>query len=271
MYDHQSIFRVLRTVMFLLYLLFEMTALSVTAGESSPCDPRLTGSSPNALSYQFRGDSCEGLYASNSRFRMLTGTLRVVSFVERFDDFDLDSGQKLMVDWSVPQPRDVFLQAQSLQAGLYYRMDTKRQADESRYVWPLTILRQLSISRNNLGVLGWASYKLSNGMVKDVYLPLRISQNPSTETSSPAYQLVIWPTQELSEVYVSVATLDADGSPKAFILDGKALGYGYYPENRGIHFEIPKPSVPGIYYLQIGAVFVKGGVVNVEYWFYHKG
>ena len=77
--------------------------------------------------------------------------------------------------------------------------------------------------------------------------------------------------RELQEVFVSIATIKSDGSPARFVQDGKALGYGFYPAQRAITFDIPKPEKSGIYYLEIGATLSSGGVVTIEHWFYHAG
>lgn len=268
MNERPNLYRCMLVLILIVCVLAGPASSQLPAQEESPCAPGLLGASNDPLSYQVRGERCEGLYAS--KVRLLSGVLRVVSFVEAFEVYDLGSGQDLLVEWSVPQPKAISLRADALQADLYYRMDAKLPANVTDYKWPTDVLQGLSLSRNELGVMGWASYKFSNGMLKDVYLPLRITQNPPVNASS-SYRIVIWPTQELSEVFVSVATLDSEGSPKDFILDGKALGYGYYPKERGIHFDIPKPEKPGIYYLQIGATFGQGGVVNIEHWFYHAG
>ncbi|MCP4404561.1 MAG: hypothetical protein GY801_45575 [bacterium] len=270
MNDRQYVYRYILAVIATVCLFTGPASSQLLAQEKNPCDPGLPGALKDPLSYQVRGDRCEGRYAVNSQFWIFSGVLRVVSFVESFEEYALGSGQDLLVEWSLPQPKEVSLRADALQAELYYRMDATPPANVTRYHWSTDILQALSISRNELGVIGWASYKFSNGMVEEVYLPLRITQSPPTKASS-SYRIVIWPTQELNEVFVSVATLGSDGSPKNFILDGKALGYGYYPKERGIHFDIPKPEKPGIYYLQIGATFGKGGVVNIEHWFYHAG
>ena len=270
MIDRQYAYRAVLTLIFTACLLIGPASLHAQAREESPCDPGLPSALKDPLSYQERGDRCEGLYAVNSQLRIFSGVLRVVSFVESFESYEPGAGKDLFVEWSAPQSKEVSLRAHALQSDLYYRMDATVREGEATYTWPTDILQALSISRNELGLLGWGSYKFSNGMVKDVYLPLRITQRPPANASS-AYRIVIWPTQELTEVYVSVATLGADGSPKNFILDGKALGYGYYPKERGIHFDIPKPDKPGVYYLQIGASFGKGGVVNIEHLFYHAG
>ena len=268
MHVPEYVYRPILVVIIAACLLAGPASSQLPAKEESPCDPGLPVASKDSLSYQLRGDRCEGRYTMSSQVRIFSGVLRVVSFVEHFEEYHPGSDQDLRIEWSVPQPKEIALRASGLQTGLYYRMDVNPSANTTNYSWPTDILQALQISRNELGLIGWASYKFSNGMVKDVYLPLRITQNSPAKSSSN-YQVVIWPTQELSEVFVSVASLDSDGSPRNFILDGEELGYGYYPKDRGIHFEIPKPPKTGVYYLEIGASLKDGGGVNIEDWFYH--
>ena len=248
----------------LFLLLFQFgQALPVSAAEN-PCDPNLPRPPDDPLGYQLRDDRCEG------RYELEVGApLQIVSLTESFEEYDLKSGEDLIVEWSVPRDQKVHLRAQGLKPRLYYRMDTVRNSGSTSYRWPTDILRALNISRGDMGVVAWARYSM-NGVNRDVYLPLRIRQKQQA-IQSKAYQVVLWPGRELEEVFVSVATVKADGSPGNFIKDGEALNYGYYPALRGIEFEVPKPERPGIYYLEIGATLRSGGVVTIENWFYHAG
>ena len=105
---------------------------------------------------------------------------------------------------------------------------------------------------------------------RHVYVPLRIGQQ-ANPLQTGHYQIVLLPGHELTEVYISLASVGADGRPGAFRPDGKALGYGYYPAGRGVTISIPNLEEPGIYYLEIGAVLKGGGATTAEVWFYHRG
>lgn len=249
----------------LLVLLFLFgQSLPVSAAED-PCDPNLLRPSDDPLGYQLRGDRCEGRYDLQPSSLVLF----IVSFTESFEEYNLKSGENLIVEWSIPKEQKVHLRAQGLKPRLYYRMDTVRNPGSTSYHWPTDILRTLNIARGDIGAVAWARYSM-NEVSRDVYLPLRIRQTQQAAQSG-VYRVVLWPGKELAEVFVSVATVKADGSPGDFIKDGEALNYGYYPALRGIEFEIPKLERPGIYYLEIGATLRSGGVVTIENWFYHAG
>jgi len=251
--------------LFLVLLVFQFgQPLPVLAAEN-PCDLNLAQPSGDPLGYQLRNDRCEGRYVQE----VASTILITASFTESFEDYDLKSGEDLIVEWTTPKDQNIHLRAQGLKPRLYYRMDTVRTPGSPSYQWPTDILRTLNISRGDMGVIAWARYSIS-GISQDVYLPLRIRQKQKA-VQSGAYRVVLWSGRELAEVFISLATVKADGSPGTFIKDGEALNYGYYPAERGIEFEIPKPDKPGIYYLEIGATLRSGGVVTIENWFYHAG
>jgi hypothetical protein len=212
------------------------------------------------MSYTLRDGRCEGVYS-----RDISTTLQMVSLVESFEDYDLESPQELNVEWTALGEQQVNLQAHSLQPGFYYRMDTVRPAGDTNYLWPIDILQTLGITRRDIGVVGWTRHSF-NGTDRDVYLPLRISQQrPPRQIAE--YRIILWSWRELQEVFISLATVGIDGSPSKFIIDGRPLEHGYYPAGRGIEFVLPQPEKAGIYYLEIGATLSKGGVVTIEQWF----
>ncbi len=240
--------------------------LTVTAfAQENPCDPDLDPLSKNPLRYELRGDRCEGLYHRNKTSSILS----LVSLTEFFEEYSLKSPQEIAIEWKVPKAQKARLRAQSIKQDLFYRMDTIRASSETSYRWPNDVLRKLSISRWDIGLIGWGLYSL-DGHEQNVCLPLRVTQSREA-VPSETYQVQLWPIQELEEVFISTATINPDGSPKTFLQDGEVLGYGFYPAKRVITFEIPKPEKPGIYYLEVGATLSSGGVVTIEYWFYHAG
>ena len=262
---HQHTFISVITL-FSILLVISSPLLSVRA-EEEMCDTNLVISTEDPLKYELRGDRCEGRYK-----REVAGSiLHLVSLTESFENYTLDSNNALRVEWTVPKAQKVHLRAFGLRQQLYYRMDTDRPKTDTSYLWSTEIIQPLEISRNELGVVGWAEYSMS-GNILDVYLPLRIAQQ-QTPRSSQTYTVVLWPDHELTEVYISLATVSDDGSPNQFFRDwdGKALEYGYYPAERGIEFTTPSLPAPGVYYLEIGATLKSGGDVIIEHRFYHAG
>ena len=233
--------------------------------QENHCDPTLNQLSDNPLGYRLRNGRCEGIYIKG----VGSTTLMVASLTKPFEDKDFFSSEELTIKWTVPANWRVHLRAQSLRRRLHYRMDTFRYPDKTTYNWPLNILAALKIQRKDIGIVGWSRYVI-NGTERSIYVPLRIGHQPEAD-GSDCYQLVLLPGRELTEVFMSLAPLDTDGDSGAFIIDGKALEYGYYPADRGITIPICNFAKPGIYYLEFGATLRGGGTDTVELLFYYPG
>lgn len=231
------------------------------AAEPEHCDPGLDRiSSP--LGYRLHEDRCEGLYVQE----VGSADLVVLSFTEVFEDFDAEAGGDLRVEWEVPGEEPVRLRAQGI-GKRYYRMDTVRPAGTTSFLWPVEVLSGLGYTRQDIGVVGWTRTQVG-GDERRIHLPVRVTQGPSP-AGSEGYLLVIQPGRELTEVYVSVAEVGADGEPSRFLRDGDPLGYGYYPARRGLEIPVSGLGEPGVYYLEVGARVKGGGVTAVELWFFH--
>jgi hypothetical protein len=61
---------------------------------------------------------------------------------------------------------------------------------------------------------------------RDVYVPLQIRQQRDPLRSG-SYRLVLLPGVELTELFISLATVGADGRHHTALKDEEALGYGY--------------------------------------------
>jgi hypothetical protein len=233
--------------------------------EENHCDPHLEQLVDNPFGYRLRDDRCEGVYIKE----VGSTTLMVASLTEWFEDYDFDSDKDLLIKWAVPGNLSIRLRAQGLRRRLHYRMDTVRPSDTTTYIWPLNILAALRIQRKDIGVVGWTRFAM-NRTERRVYLPLRVGQHPEP-LGSNCYQIVLLPGRELTEVFVSLTPLAADGSLGLFLMDNKALKYGYYPAGRGIKIPICNFEKPGVYYLEIGATLSGGGTDTVELFFYYPG
>jgi len=148
-------------------------------------------------------------------------------------------------------------------------MDTLRPPHSQSFGWPVSLLAALEIPQHDLGILGWIQYRIGK-TDHDVYVPLRITQIKD-EKRSPIYTVTLLPGVELSEVYLSLATVGKDGIPETFLRDGEALAYNYYPADRRIDIPISGLNKPGLYYVEIGATLKTGGSTNLEFWLYHPG
>ncbi|MGD9009393.1 MAG: hypothetical protein PVG41_15820 [Desulfobacteraceae bacterium] len=251
---------------FLLCILYLASWLPDQApAQEDHCDPYLKQIEDNPLGYRVRGDRCEGIYIKE----VGSTALLIASLTNFFDDFDFTTDKELLIKWELAGSRRVYLRAHSLKRRLYYRMDTVRPSGTTNYKWPTNVLAALNIRRKDIGVIGWCWHTIK-GEQQRVYLPLRLERQ-SKPRGSNTYQIVLLPGRELEEVFVSLAQLGADGHPDLFLVDGKPLGYGYYPAGRGITIPIGNLQKAGVYYLELGAVLRGGGTDTVELFFYYLG
>lgn len=228
------------------------------------CDSNLRSTPAEPYGYRLRGDRCEGLYA-----RDVAGgaTLLLASLTERFDDFERTRDEPLRIAWTMPGQPSVRLRSYSLKRKVYFRMDTERSSGDSTYDWPANILRNLGMSRADIGVVGWASFPVGT-VRRDVYVPLRISRGEAAATTR-LLQLVILPSAELTEVFVSVALVSPDGATTVSLERDRALRHGFYPADRGVRIALPMVKTSGTYLVEIGATLRAGGSATTRFWMHH--
>jgi hypothetical protein len=231
------------------------------------CDPSLASSTNHPYGYIERGDRCEGVY-----IQAVGGTtLALISFTASVGEIDVASGQPLLLEWSAPPgDRDVQLRAQSMQRRLFYRMDTSVRAGGTRYRWPTDGLAAVKLARADLGLVGFTRMAIG-GVEQEVLLPLSASQSAGARASPAAYTLLLRPTVGLSELFVSVAPLSADGRAAHRVEPGRELGYGLYPADSLVEVSIDAPRKPGLYAVQIGARLRSGGSTTLQFVFYQPG
>jgi hypothetical protein len=244
------------------FLLAATLSRPLPAAESH-CDPDLRSPKDDFYGYKLRGDRCEGIYVKDVAGR----ALQVVSLTESVEDFDPAVAKNLLVEWTAPGDAAVRLRALALRHGLYYQMDSTRPAGSASYSWPPNFLRELKLKKGELGLLAWTSQHAGNGE-RRVYVPLRISQQ-AAPTRSPSYKVVVRPGVALDDLFLSLAVVERDGRPGAFVLKDQPLKHGYYPAEEVIMISIPALLTPGVYYLEIGATLKAGGSSVVGLWFYH--
>ena len=236
----------------------------VTCKAQSNCDSSLVKLSTGPSGYRERGDRCEGIYIKE----VGSTTLQIASFTESFVQYDLNSGKPLIIKWDAPPNNSsVSLRAQGLRRKLYYQMDKIIPAGKTSYSWPINFLSSLSIGKSEIGIAGRFLYK-SGKLERNVYIPLRISQQ-GNDVKTGNYKLLVFPGTELKEVYISMAPVEPDGSNGKFIIEGKKLGYGYYPAERAIEIPVSGMKETGIYYLEVSAEKKNGSTSTQEIWFYH--
>lgn len=228
----------------------------------SPCDSRLVqpGNDPNG--YRLRGDRCEGLFVQPVAG---SASLLVASFVESFSDFNPRATSTLPLAWAPAEPsKPTFLRAYGLRRRQYYRMDAERPAGVRSYAWPATILGNLDLSRQFLGVLAWNDIEVA-GQARRVYVPLRVGG--VTGASSGSFDLQLVAGTELTEVYLSLAALDERGATRRAYWQRRPLGRSFYPSQQPIAIPITGLDQTGLHRLEIAAVQRDGGSANAEVWF----
>ena len=234
--------------------------------EGSHCDPSLAPSSNYPFKYVDRGDRCEGVYVR------LVGstTLTMLSFTAAFGAFDPKAGQPLPIDWAPPpNAADVQLRALTTRQHLYYRMDTRVRAGETRYRWPTDVLAAMDLGRADIGLVGWTR-QLVGGTEQEVLLPLSASPvNPPGSVGG--YTLLVQSAAQLSELFVTVTRPAADGGAERTVQPARELGYGYYPADNAIEIPIEAPAERGVYAVQLGAKLRGGGVSTLRFLFYAPG
>lgn len=245
-------------------------SLSLPSGAHAQrhCDTTVPVSQQYAFHYKERGaparndDRCEGIYVQE----VSSTALQLASFALLFEEYDPDEDEYLLVTWEAPERRAVRLLGHGLRHSLFYRMDTTRPADSTTFRWPVSILSSHGVRRDHLGVLGWIARQAG----QRIYLPLRITRR-ETEQQPDHYQVRLMPGQELHEVFWSMAPVDDELNPEAFLVEEQPLGYGYYPARQAIDLDLPLAQLPapGIYYVELVARFRRGGSATAEFWFYH--
>lgn len=228
------------------------------------CDPLLLSDSQNPLSYRERDGRCEGLYVEQ-----VAGTSIVLaSLTAQFPDFNPSRVEALSVSWPTIDAASIRLRARGTRWRLHYRMDTVRPLSELQFRWPTEMLDALDVERQDIGVVGWVTTELG-ASERPVYLPLTIISDAGTKPADGSYRLVIVPSVPLQEIFVSIASADANGSPLAFVVDSEPLQIGYYPAHRPLQIPLEGFTLPGLYYVELGAVLRGGGSSTFSFLVYH--
>lgn len=230
------------------------------------CDSLVKTRASDPLSYRERGDRCEGVYAQDVSG---SSSLLVASLVESFEAIDDTSSLPLRVEWAPPAGEAVALRAYSIRPGLFYRMETAHPIAASPYVWPASVLQALRIASADIGVTGSAAHMV-NGEPRAVLVPLRISQRKAPIRTA-RYRVTIWPSVELSDVFVTLATTGADGQPVRYLQRDENLAYGFYPAEHAIDILLQPLGARGIYFVRVAAMLKRGGSASSTFLLFHAG
>jgi hypothetical protein len=253
----------------LVALIFSTTfaAESESRQAHGPCDPKLIPSSGDPLAYGRRGERCEGLYVLEVAG---SASLSLVAFTELGQVPAMTPGQRLSVVWAgTPGQLPVHLRAISLRHATYYRMDVVRPEGADRFEWPAAdVVARLNLSHAEIGILGWVEQTVG-ARLNHVYVPVRF--NDAREPAKGRYVARVVPGVELSQLFVTLATIGPDGRDEQYVMRDEPLNHGFYPAARPISVKLPALPLPGLYRLTLGAVLRSGGSATGAFVFYHPG
>lgn len=236
-----------------------LVTLPVTFAQASEhCDRYLPVSLQDPFGYRMRGDRCEGVYVQ----QVASTPLVVASFGSLAVPDVLTANGALLVEWT-PIAGEVRLRSYSLKPRTYYRMDHRQPAGARSYRWPTDVLSALKLTRREIGIVAFMKQRVGRS-TREVYLPVRI--NTPASARGTVYELVLVPGNELSEVFVALSRVAADGK-RSDVSAAKPLRYGFYPAGRSIRIPVGPIVRPGTYLLEIGATLRDGGAVSHEVWF----
>jgi hypothetical protein len=235
------------------------------AGAESLCDPNLPADTKSPLSYQMRGDRCEGLFAQ----QVSSVSVEVRSLVASSPAFDPVKDRELVLAWTPPPGAqgNVHLRVFSFKSGTYYRMDTAVAAAKGVYHWPTDVLASLGLKSADLGLIAWMDLPGPGGAPRTVHLPLRVGSSGAKN----GYEVTLFPSARLNEVRLTVSRLDAQGHTAAVLRNNEELGYGYYASRTPTLFSMDKLGPAGFYRVAVTAVPKSGLSVEQDIDLYHSG
>jgi hypothetical protein len=264
---------------FSLMLLFLLVSSMIFSQERSFCNDLLLPIKDTEYSYIMRGNRCEGAYFGEG----FSGRnyFELVSFTREVENYDLQSGEPLLMYWNLPNQvtEDIQVLAQGVVAGKHYRMDSQVPVNNEVFEWTTEILASLNFTREQLGVLSWSKVALSSqdSVQQNVHFPPSITQKAKDKnllaSGDLQYQLQIIPILSLTEVYVKVRG-SQDGQPnREVIVNTKVVEYGdhFYKEVISFPLFMPQGTPAGYYYLEIKASLAGNGGYELSLWFYHAG
>jgi hypothetical protein len=231
---------------------------------ADPCDRDVRPPPDTPYAYKLRGQHCEGVYMRD----VAGNTLSVVSLTEWFEEYAPGADGELRIEWTAPRNAAIHLRAVATAPRVYYRMDATRAGD-AKFIWKPNLLKELYLDRNRIGVLGWFRQKVGRPE-RSVHVPLRISQQQAAQRSS-RYRVVVMASVELTEMYVSLTALNADGSVRTRVVEDRELDQDHYPADVPIAFLLEALPAEGIYLMEIGGPTRGGSSAAAELWLYSPG
>lgn len=160
-----------------------------------------------------------------------------------------------------PVIEGIRLQVLSLRPELSYRMETIRPRSRNSFEWRMVALEAPALSWSELGLVAWLPDETGESILLPITLPVQ------TGRPNHHYMMVLIPTRELGEVYVSLYQ-EHNGEKSPTDTTEEAVGYGYYPADLPMHIRLKSQRDPGFYYVKIGATLRSGGSTVTSFRFY---
>ena len=219
-------------------------AISLVCSAQAPCDVELLHQAdPNDKDRysQREKDRCEGVYLQN--VSSTVGQILVASVTATSGGpWQWPAGGRLALHWNQFSNGDVHIQAFPLVPQKHYRLDVLTRA-VSTYEWNTDLVAK-HLAPDQTGLVAWTIAAI-NGNSRRVYLPMRVGTVGAT---NGPYRLTLVPPAELSEVYVTVASVVSGENP---LQVHKPLRYGFYPANRKIEVDLPPLPKSGLYRVEL--------------------
>jgi len=243
---------------------FALVARRVDAQGSVRCDTALMRRAVGVQGYRRYGERCEGVFRENVG---AAATLWVASFTRAFDPIDTRASLYVQVTWPVAVDQEVRIAARSIRRNLYYAMDTWRPPGDTAWRWPTTILDGQNIHREDIGVLAWTTWRFGDKSAT-VYLPLSISSSPRAADTSIVYSLVVFPTEPLDSMYLTLARLGPDGRPQS-VKPNEPVSQAFFFAERPVVIPIRDPGPTGIYSARLSARYAGGKILTLDPILFH--
>jgi len=123
-------------------------------------------------------------------------------------------------------------------------------AGASSFQWPTNVIQAEKMSGEEVALVAWTQVKPFEK--EDCYLPLRTGSRGN-------YTLGMLPGAELTELYISLARLAADGRPAETLKKEEKQPSQYYPAGRRFEVPLGKLPGPGFYRVRVAGLAQFGG------------
>jgi hypothetical protein len=217
-------------------------AIPLICSAQAPCDPELvqqTDPKDSDRYTQRETGRCEGVYLQN--VSSTVGELLVASLTAN-EQPQRWFGGGLVLRWNQFSRTDVHIQAFPLVPRKHYRLDVQTGAVTS-YEWNTTLVEKY-LTPDQTGLVAWTTTTI-DGRNQRVYLPIAVGE-PGAPIAP--YRLALVPPVELSEVYLTVTSIQSGDKPLRL---HTPLNFGYYPANHKIVVDLPSLPKPGLYRIEL--------------------